>query len=135
MVKVISTWSQTLLGLATVKLDALLMWFNGYAPTRQQAPSATLNCTPTDDLQTCDTPNCCSRHGFLATAPEASGTSSTPTTPGSSSSLYDIIEEGMVQTAEEDVIEWEKSLQNKYGIANAMVKECSTARKLIPKGL
>lgn len=123
MVKVISTWSQTLLGLATVRWAALLMWFNVYEPTRQQVRRETSLCIMPEASGMCGV-----RSGYLqpisqATAPEASGTSSTPTTPGSSSSLYDIIEEGMVQTAEEDVIEWEKALHHKYGIANAMVKE------------
>lgn len=35
-------------------------------------------------------------------------------------SIYTIIEDAVVETAEEDVLSWEQSLRAKYGINNAM---------------
>lgn len=68
-------------------------------------------------------PSDCFTRDCTATVRGVSGTSCTPTTPASSSSLYDMIEEQVIETAEADTLAWERGLMSKYGISQAMVSE------------
>lgn len=70
----------------------------------------------------CDGQNEFCMSNYVDTTAPVNGTTSTPTTPASSSSLYQIIEDAVVETAEEDVLAWEQSLRIKYGIPQPMEK-------------
>lgn len=123
MEKAISTWSRTLLGLATAKSVGLSMLFSVYAPTRRPVPGGTTAYTSTAGSPAFEPQSSCSRIASSATVSEASGTSSTHPTRKSSLSLSEMIEDAVEETSDAEVLEWERGLRTKYGIGAAMVRD------------
>ena len=112
--------SSIALGLASVSSVVRSILKNVFVPTTPAVRTETFSCTMCESSMTCDGQNEYCMSNYVDTTAPVNGTTSTQTTPEPSLSLYEIIEEGMVQIAEEDTMTWEQSLRAKYGIPQAM---------------
>ena len=72
--------------------------------------------------ETCDMRSEFCMNASVGTTDQESGTTSTPLTLAPSSTVYDIIEQAVIETAVADVLCWEQQLRAKYGIPQAMEK-------------